>query len=360
MSPPPVRYWVFNYMPQWEGVSKEIASLREGLRDGIAGSLVSVETKQRALALRGNDKRVPLPYGLLLYPLLRAYAAREGINHLFASGGERWLTPMLAAPNGVLTVAKDTTSLRAYERNGEFFKRFRAVVVQSERDREIMRQLGVNRDTLWLIRPGVGAVPYREARDPFTILFASSPLSPEHFLSRGVYLIVRAAARLPDVRFLLVWRKRHLAELKRVIAAERATNVEIMNGVIPDMGPVYDRVHATILPGLEQRSFIPCPRSALESLAHGKPLLLSNCVSLADGVARAGAGVAFEPTSDGLEAAIRELRARYARYQERTQCYLAERFCPRVHLELYRRLYGRMGCPGLERRPPVTACGEPA
>lgn len=343
MSLPRVRYWVFNYMPQWEGVSKEIASLREGLRDEIEGSLVSLDTKVWRFSLRGSEKRVPLAHGLPLYPVLKPHTARADINHLFASGGERWLTPALARRNGVLTVAKDTTSLAAYEGNAESFRRFRAVVVQGERDREIMRQLGVREEALRVIRPGVGLASYHEARGPFTILFASSPLTAEHFLSRGIYLMVRTAARLPDVRFLLVWRKRHLAKLQRAIAAARATNIEIMNGVVPEMGALYDRVHATILPALEGRSFIPCPRSALESLSHGKPLLLSNCVSLADGVARANAGVAFDPTGDGLEAAIRHLRANYAVYQGHTQCYLAERFSPQVHLELYRRLYQALG-----------------
>jgi glycosyltransferase involved in cell wall biosynthesis len=343
MNVPRVRYWVFNYMPEWEGVSKEIASLREGLRDAIDGSLVSLDTKRRGLTLRGKEKRVPLPLGFPLCALLQPYAARDGINHLFASAGERWLTPLLSRCNGVLTVAKDTISLRAYERNADSFRRFQAIVVQGERDREIMRQLGVREEALRLIRPGVGLARYQEARDPFTVLFASSPLTDEQFLSRGIYLMVRAAARLPAVRFLLVWRKRHLAKLQRIIAAARVGNIDVMDGVVPDMGALYDRIHATILPALEQRSFIPCPRSGLESLAHGKPLLVSSCVSLAGGIAGAEAGVVFEPTTGGLEAAIRSLRAGYTGYQSHTQRYLAEHFSPQVHLDLYRRLYQTIG-----------------
>jgi glycosyltransferase involved in cell wall biosynthesis len=333
---------MFNYMPKWEGVSKEIASLRTGLGDAIEGSLVSLDTKERGLALRGREKRVPLPYGLAFYPLLGAFAARADVNHLFASAGERWLTPILARHDGVLTVAKDTTSLAAYHRNGQAFRRLRAVVVQSEGDRALMRQAGVREDALRLIRPGIELAPYREAPDPFSVLFASSPFSIEHFRSRGIHLLVQAAARLPEVRFVLVWRRRHLARLEALIAEAGASNIEILDGVVPDMGPVYDRVHATILPALEPRAFIPCPRSALESLAHGKPLLLSHHVSLADGVARAGAGIAFEPTAEGLERAIRRLRTDYAAHQPRAQRHLAERFSPAVHRELYRRLYQRI------------------
>jgi glycosyltransferase involved in cell wall biosynthesis len=197
----------------------------------------------------------------------------------------------------------------------------------------------VRNERLWLIRPGIPIAPYCAATGRFTILFASSPLSAEDFLSRGIYLIIRVAALMPDIQFLLVWRKRHLGKLERLIADAGVTNVEIANGMISDMGAIYDRVHATILPGLEHRSFIPCPRSGLESLAHGKPLLVSHFVSLAETVASSHAGVMFEPSSAELTTAIRELQNDYSAYQANTQRYVAENFSPATHLSLYRRLY---------------------
>jgi glycosyltransferase involved in cell wall biosynthesis len=338
-----VLYWVFNYMPQWEAVSKEIASLRRGLDGEIDGSLLSLNTKDRGLSLRGREKRIPLPHGLPLYPLVKPYASRFDVNHLFASAGERFLTPILSRCNGVLTVAKDTTTLRAFEQNKASFTRLRAIVVQAERDREILRQIGVRDETIRLIRPGIPTAPYREACSPFTILFASSPLAAADFLSRGIYLIARVAALLPDVQFLLVWRTRHLAKLEHIIAAAGVSNITITNGVIDDMPAVYDGVHASILPGLEHRSFIPSPRSGLESLAHGKPLLVSHLVSIAETVARSHCGVAFEPSTAGLKAAILQLRKDYSAYQANTQRYITENFSPSTHLELYRRLYQTIG-----------------
>jgi glycosyltransferase involved in cell wall biosynthesis len=330
---------VFNYMPQWEAVSKEIASLRAGLGGEIDGSLVSMNDKEAGLTLRGRDKRIPLPAGLPLYPLVIPLASRFEVNHLFASAGERLLTPILARRNGVLTIAKDTATLRGYERNRESLKRLRAVVVEGERDREILRQIGVSEERIWLIRPGIAVARYREAGGGFTILFASSPLNAADFLSRGIYLIIAVAALLPDVRFLLIWRTHHLAKVQRAVAASGVRNVEIRSGVITDMSAVYDGVHAAVLPGLEHRSFIPSPRSGLEALAHGKPLLLSDLVSIAPSVARAGAGVIFEPTIAGLEQAIRRLQEDYPSYQPNTQPYITANFSPATHLELYRQLY---------------------
>jgi glycosyltransferase involved in cell wall biosynthesis len=343
MSLPRVRYWMFNYQPQWEGVSKEIVSLRRGLGDAIDSSLVSLNTADRSFRLRGPEKLVPLPHGLPLYPLLAPYAARAGINHLFASAGERWLTPILARHRGVLTLAKGTGSLWRIERNAASLLRYRAIVVQGEWDRDIMRQLRVREESIRLIRPGIPLAPYREGQGPFTILFASSPMAEEHFLTRGIYLLVRVAARLPDVRFLLVWRRHLASKLRRLIAEAGVDNVEIQDGTVHDMAAVYDRVHATILPALEPRSFIPCPRSGLESLAHGKPLLLSHFVSIARSVAQAGAGIAFDPTVAGIGEAILQLRSDYSRFQERTQPYLREHFSPSTHLELHRRLYQAVG-----------------
>ena len=342
MSSPTVNYWVFNYKPQWEAVSKEIASLRAGLGDEVDTALVSLNTMDRGLGLRGRDKRIPLPQGLPLVPWL-LHRAKRGINHFFASAGERYLTPVLARRNGVLTVAKDSSSLHRIQRNAGVFPRFRAVVVQCERDLDLMRQLGVNGDSLRLIRPGIPLASYREGEGPFTILFASSPLSADDFLSRGIHLMLRVAARLPEVSFLLVWRERHFARLRQLIAASGAGNVEVLNGVVRDMDAVYGRVHATILAGLEHRSFIPAPRSGLESLAHGKPLLASRFVAIADPVEAAGAGVTFAPTVEGLEDAVRRLRAGYSAFQARAQPFIREHYSPSVHLELYRRLYRAVG-----------------
>jgi glycosyltransferase involved in cell wall biosynthesis len=339
MSVPSVRYWVFNYMPEWEAVSKEIASLLEGLGEAVDGSLVSLNTTDRRLRLGGRLKRVPLPYGLPLYPLLVPHAARADVNHLFASASERWLSPLLAQHNGVLTIAKGSGGFERIERNTTALRRYRAIVVQCERDRDLMRQVGVPEAAIRLIRPGIPLAAYREGRGPFTILFASSPLSEGDFLTRGIHLIVRAAVRLPDVRFLLVWRRRHLGKLQRLIADAGAYNIDVLDGVIPDMGEVYDRVHATILPALEHHSLIAAPRSGLESLAHGKPLLVSQQVPISRSLGAAGAGVVFEPTLEGLEFAVRQLRRNYDALQQGTHAYLRERFSPSTHLELHRRLY---------------------
>ena len=128
-----------------------------------------------------------------------------------------------------------------------------------------------------------------------------------------------------------------------------------MDGVVSDMGAVYDRVHPTVLPAMEHQSFIPCPRSGLDSLAHGKPLLVSNFVCLAAGLTQSGAGVVFNPEGEGLELAIGRLRDDYARYQSRTHGYMERYFSPAKHLSLYRQLYETLADGVLPCASPVAA-----
>lgn len=310
-----------------------------GLGDGAGASIVSLNLRDRRLQWQGGVKRIPLPHGLPLYPLLRSHSAEPGINHLFASASERWLAPLLARRRGILTVAKGSAGLDRIERNAATLQRFKAVVVQSAWDRDLMRQVGVPDGSLKLIRPGIPLGAYREGGGSFTILFASSPFAADDFLSRGIQLLLRAASRMPDIRILLAWRGRHLHKLRRLIEESGAGNIEVRDGVIADMGAVYDEVHAAALPALEHRSFIAAPRSGLEALARGKPLLVSRYVGIAESLERAGAGVVFDPTVDGLISAIRRLRDRYDAYQGAAQPYIERHYSPVTHLDLHRRLY---------------------
>jgi len=51
------------------------------------------------------------------------------------------------------------------------------------------------------------------------------------------------------------------------------------------------------------------------------------------------AGIAFEPTIQGLVGAVQELQRDYLAYQANTQRYIANKFSPATHLALYQRLY---------------------
>jgi len=333
-----VAYWIFNYMPHWEAASKEAQTLLHALNGKFRSQLFSLNQSYR-IALRGQEKYLPLPAALPALPLLDQLARRHRINHLFSSAGERLLMPFVSKRDSLITICKEAISVDAFERNRHHLARFRFVVVESERHQEILQQCGIEERRIRLIYPPATVTPYRAAQPPFKVLFASSPTRRGKLLSRGLFLILSAAERLRDVRFILVWRKRDHDALRDLIERHRVDNISVINHYVDDMGILYDSAHVTILPGLDHASFKPAPQSALDSLGHGKPVLVTPTTSIANLVAQRGCGIVFEPTVSGFENAVREAMVRYDELQRRCHAVVQACFSREAFVRGYELLY---------------------
>lgn len=339
---PSISYWTFNYMPKWEAVSMEVKELANAFSESMGTRVIALNLWGRSINLRGREKNIPLPYALPALFLVRRIAAQAKINHLFASPGERILTPRLARlDNTILTIAKDSPRLDVLEKNVSVLRNLRYIVVESPRHKELLLQLGIEKDRLKLIYPGVELRPYRSTNSKFRILFATSPLVKYELLSRGIHLMVRVAELMPEVEFRLIWR-RNPEELRKLLKATKASNISVLSGYVDDMGAEYDSSHSTIVPALTDFSLKPAPHSALLSLAHGKPVLVSRPTSLSSVVEMAKCGVVFEPSVDGLCKAIRELMANYRLYQECAQSTATEYFSRAQFLARYAALYSSL------------------
>jgi glycosyltransferase involved in cell wall biosynthesis len=340
--PPRIGYWIFNYMPKWEAASKELSVLAASFHEQFGTRTISLNLRSDKVQFFGRNKHLPLPYSLIGVSFLKHTARSLEINHVFGSPAERYLTPRLAKlGKTILTISKDNPDLGQLEKSIETLKTLRYIVVESERHRDLLMQVGVAPERIKLIYPGVLQQPYHKLPlEPFTILFASSPLGNKYdLLSRGIYLMVRAAVRLPDVRFRLIWRGTVPERLERLIDEIGVDNVEIIAGYVKDMARMYDTSHAVILPALTEASLKPCPHSALEALAHGKPILVSRPTSVADVVERDSCGVVFEPNVDALCEGVRRLMQDYSSYQAHAQTTAASTFSMVEFVERYRRLY---------------------
>lgn len=331
-----VAYWIFNYMPEWEAASKEAQFLLREHHHSAGARLFSLDSRRWRLRVFGREKHIPLTYGFPALPLLYILAKRHPINHLFASPGERIILPWVARFQSILTISKETNSVDSFERNRDHLARFRYVVVERPRHLELLRQLDITNVTT--IYPPAHQRPYRPARSPFTVLFASSPLGKHNMLSRGVLLLIKVAQILPHVQFILAWRRYNRNEVESWIANANVENITVVDGVV-DMSSLYDAAHVAILPGLDYASFKPSPHSAIESLAHGKPVLLSRVTSLADIVSDQKCGVVFEPTVEGLEKAIVTAMNEYETLQRNCHTCIRNQFSPDIFLKKYRDLY---------------------
>jgi glycosyltransferase involved in cell wall biosynthesis len=335
-----ISFWIFNYMPRWEAASKEVSFLMTELASSLDVNLASINMRNKKTAVFGKEKYFPLPYTLIGLPFVSHFASSFHINHLFASFSERLLIPRLAKlDNSVLTVTKDSGALNRLENNAKYLRRFKAVIVQSERHYEILRQVGLREDQLKLIYPGIDEKKYKKVSSPFKIFFASSPFSKHDLLSRGMFLMMNTAKRCPDVDFILAWRDKNLSDLEDLIRQFGVKNIKIQNGLIEDMDALYREIHAVILPGLAYHSYKPCPHSALESLSHGKPVLVSRPNSLASLIQRNRCGIVFEPEIESLVGAIKTLAGKYEDFQVNCQKTVRQNFSKQVFLKKYKEIY---------------------
>ncbi len=338
---PCIGYWMFNFEPKWEAASKELDALATAFQPVYGTRTISLDLNKGPRKWFGPDKHLPAAVGLSALPLLMRTARAVPVNHIFASAGERILVPRLARlGNSILTVTKGSAALSAIEKNVQALSRLSYVVVESERHYELLMQLGLDPERVRVIYPGVEREPYRRARGRFTILFATSPKQHD-LLTRGIYLIMKAAERLPSVRFRLVWRW-NPDGARQLIRERRLENVELIAGYVQDMKALYDEAHAVILPALETDSFKPCPHSGLHSLAHGKPVLASRAASIAGIVERKRCGVVFQPTAEGLCKAVSHLSENYDDYQVNTYRTLEGTFSKRGFIDRYGKLYASL------------------
>jgi glycosyltransferase involved in cell wall biosynthesis len=122
-----------------------------------------------------------------------------------------------------------------------------------------------------------------------------------------------AASRLPEVEFHLVWRPwgESASILRQRFAARDLTNVHLHFGLVRDMAERYGAADATIVPFLQSAEMKLCPTSLVESLACGRPVVVTTPVGIADLIQDERCGEVAEPTVEGVCNAIERLRSHY-------------------------------------------------
>jgi glycosyltransferase involved in cell wall biosynthesis len=209
-----------------------------------------------------------------------------------------------------------TTGLGAAvtDRPPAWLDRIHTIVTQNPRDEAILRTWPGARYRV--IRPGIAVERFTHTpcalQKELILLVGSAPWIPDQFQTKGIDLLLQAAARLP-LRLIFLWRGLLLDDLRRRIARQGVGGrVEIINEAV-DVNRVLARVHATVVLAQTEKLVKAWPHSLMESLAAGKPVVASTCIPMADYVAAAQCGeVVNELTPQALETALRTLMDHYA------------------------------------------------
>lgn len=176
------------------------------------------------------------------------------------------------------------------------------------------------------------------------LMYASAPWDVSQFRSKGIDTLLDTLARVSALRLVFLWRGHLFEEMKQRVQQRQVNErVEIHNEVV-DVNRVLARVHATIVLADDAKLIRAYPHSLLESLAAGRPVLVSRGIPLAEWVEREECGVVIERVESGaVEYALKQLRANYQRLQQNARRVGQRTFSLESMLDSYGRLYRGIG-----------------
>ncbi len=344
-----ITYYVQRYRPQFEAVSKEVSRLAGHFRESRhfkEGGEVKVYNLHLDGLFNFKFNSRFCSHHFLFYPLLFPLAwlasRRSRINHIYTSLGDRPYLNVLNPQRTVLTAAASCHFRKVLKRKARL-KKLRKIVVESERQKEQLKLLGIDEKKVEMVYPPVNLdkFSYQAAKGRFKILYASCPTREKDFEKRGVHLILEHARKNPE-EFIIPWRKgayRKMDELVRRSGSETG-NIRLFNQIIKDMNQLYAEAHCTIIPYTRFDDFLKLiPNSALESLAAGKPLLVSTKTEIAKIVEKERCGVVFEPEAECLRRAVSQLKKNYLTYQRNCRRTAEKYFSEEKFLREYEIIY---------------------
>jgi glycosyltransferase involved in cell wall biosynthesis len=166
------------------------------------------------------------------------------------------------------------------------------------------------------VRAGVANGRFSHTPQPLNgkirLLVASAPWSVAQFQSKGIDALLAFAAQRPDIELVCLWRGHFLDEMaRRVVAHNLGNRVQVIDRLV-DVNEILATVHATVNLATAEGIVKSYPHSLLDSLAAGKPVLVSRAIPMADTVAETGCGVVVEAvTPQVIGQAVAELVANY-------------------------------------------------
>lgn len=350
-----ITYYVQRYRPQYEAISKEVSLLANHFSKREQDKSKR-EVKIYNLHLDGLfnfrfNSRISSHHFCfypITFPLVRFVSQKSRINHIYTSLGDLPFLNIIGLKRTILTAAASCNFNKVRKRKNKL-KKLRKIVVESERQKKQLLSLGIKEEKIKLIYPPVDmeVFNYRPAKGNFKILYASCPTRECDFQKRGIHLILDYAKRSGENIFI-PWRGGAYKEIKRLINknsvfANKINNLKITPKIIKnakEMNQIYAQAHCTLIPYTQFDDFLKLiPNSALESLAAGKPLLVSTKTELAEIVEKEKCGVVFEPNVEELTRAVGELRKNYLAYQINCRRTAEKYFSQEKYLREYQKVY---------------------
>jgi glycosyltransferase involved in cell wall biosynthesis len=229
--------------------------------------------------------------------------------------------------------------------NASFFSSLGAVTVSDERGLRRLRAWGLNNS--FLVHPGIETARFTCSPTPLgselRLMVGSAPWTRRQFRTKGIEALLLAAQREPRLRLVFLWRGVLADEMeRRVRRLGLEQRVTVLNQQV-DVNRVLAGVHASIALTTNSAIVKAYPQSLLESLAAGKPVLISRAVAMSDYVERTDCGKVVEnATPADILAAMEALRAEYPVLQKSAQQVGQRDFSQQAMIQSFQKVYERV------------------
>ncbi len=334
-------YLTQRFRPNLEATSKEAYLLAKYFKGSIHDLHLDGYGKFRFSSRLFSYHFLYYVFGII--PLL--FFSRNKIIHLYTSLCDRPYLPFFSNKKMIITSANFVMRERIREKI-EYLTKVKRIIVQSELQKSELLKAGVKEQQIIVLYPPVELrnFSYQEpSTKKFTILNASCPGKVKYLGKRGIYLLLEADHFLQDTKIKCLWRGGEYSLFRRKIRDKRFKNIEIENKIHTDMNFQYALVHCTIIPYLQlDENLKTIPTSAIESLAAGKPVLVSSLTGIADIIRKEKCGVVFEPTKKDLLRAIEEIKKNYSRYQRNCRKTAEKYFSQETFLKKHEEIYNSL------------------
>ncbi|MDP3981528.1 MAG: glycosyltransferase, partial [Chlamydiota bacterium] len=176
--------------------------------------------------------------------------------------------------------------------------------------------------------------------DKFVLLAGSAPWVKKQFRLKGIDLLLEAASKIKSLHLIFLWRGLLLDELKKGITHHGVEQkVEIINEKV-DVNHILSKVHATIVLAENSKLVKAYPHSLIESLAAGKPVLISRTIPMSDYIQEKGFGsIIHEINFSNVLYAIQDMEKNYDSHINRVQQFDRSEFSIEKMVSSHKELY---------------------
>jgi glycosyltransferase involved in cell wall biosynthesis len=294
-------------MPECEALSQEIMALRRH----FGGELIYLNPNQHSPIYLPR-----LLFGFHKLNDLRTLEATLDIHQVY--NPDPFPFPVLRClRKPVIYIVSSGVSER--RPNIAFFSKLAAVAVSDERSFDRLQACGL--DNVFLVRAGIDTGRFSFSPLPLhsniRLMIASAPWTEKQFQTKGIDALLAAAQRNPRLELVFLWRGVLVDEMEnRVKRMGLEKQVEVINQSV-DVNQVLAGVHASIALATAPGIIKAYPHSLLDSLAAGKPVLVSRAIPMSDYVERVGCGKVVEQVrATDILAAIEKLAEDYTPLQK--------------------------------------------